>query len=84
MSDLFAPAALTVSELNSLAKRLLEDNLFGIWVSGEVSNLTRAASGHYYFSLKDSKAQVRCAMSLGTASKPVLSLKAGDQIVPTP
>lgn len=80
MSDLFAPAALTVSELNSLAKRLLEDNLFGIWVSGEVSNLTRAASGHYYFSLKDSKAQVRCAMFKGTASKVGTALKEGDQI----
>ena len=80
MSQLFAPAALTVSELNALAKRVLEDNLFGIWVSGEISNLTRAASGHYYFSLKDSRAQVRCAMFKGTAAKVGAVLKEGDQI----
>lgn len=80
MSELFAPAALSVSELNALAKRLLEDHLFGIWVSGEVSNLTRAASGHYYFSLKDSRAQVRCAMFKGTASKVGTALKEGDHI----
>ena len=60
MSDLFTPAALSVSELNALVRSLLEQNLFGLWVAGEVSNLTRAASGHYYFSLKDSRAQVRC------------------------
>ena len=69
MSDLFASAALSVSELNRLAKNLLEDNLAGLWIAGEVSNLTRAASGHYYFSLKDSHAQVRCAMFKGTAQR---------------
>lgn len=80
MSDLFAPAAVSVSELNALAKNLLEDNLFGLWVAGEVSNLTRAASGHYYFSLKDSRAQVRCAMFKGTAAKLAQPLKEGDHI----
>ena len=62
MSELFAPSSISVSELNALAKALLEDHLAGLWIAGEVSNLTRAASGHYYFSLKDSRAQVRCAM----------------------
>lgn len=80
MSELFAPAAISVSELNALAKSLLEDNLFGLWVAGEVSNLTRAASGHYYFSLKDSRAQVRCAMFKGTAAKLAAPLKEGDHI----
>ena len=79
MSDLFAPAALSVSELNRLAKNLLEDNLAGLWIAGEVSNLTRAASGHYYFSLKDSLAQVRCAMFKGTAQR-FPTLKEGDHI----
>ena len=79
MSDLFAPAALSVSELNRLAKNLLEDNLAGLWIAGEVSNLTRAASGHYYFSLKDSHAQVRCAMFKGTAQR-FPTLKEGDHI----
>ena len=79
MSDLFASAALSVSELNRLAKNLLEDNLAGLWIAGEVSNLTRAASGHYYFSLKDSHAQVRCAMFKGTAQR-FPALKAGNHI----
>ena len=49
MSELFAPSSISVSELNALAKALLEDHLAGLWIAGEVSNLTRAASGHYYF-----------------------------------
>lgn len=80
MSDLFTAAPLTVSELNALAKRLLEDNLFGLWVAGEVSNLTRAASGHYYFSLKDNHAQVRCAMFKQTAAHLGITLKEGDHV----
>ena len=80
MSELFAPASLSVSELNALAKNLLEDHLSGLWIAGEVSNLTRAASGHYYFSLKDSRAQVRCAMFKGTASRLSVPLKEGDHI----
>ncbi|MBF0804884.1 MULTISPECIES: exodeoxyribonuclease VII large subunit [unclassified Neisseria] len=73
-------SAISVSELNALAKNLLEENLFGLWVAGEVSNLTRAASGHYYFSLKDSRAQVRCAMFKGTAAKLAAPLKEGSHI----
>ncbi|STZ76387.1 exodeoxyribonuclease VII large subunit [Bergeriella denitrificans] len=80
MSELFAPTALSVSELNALAKNLLEDHLSGLWIAGEVSNLTRAASGHYYFSLKDSRAQVRCAMFKGTAARLAAPLKEGDHI----
>ncbi|WP_037586048.1 exodeoxyribonuclease VII large subunit [Stenoxybacter acetivorans] len=80
MSDFFAPAALSVSELNALAKQLLEDNLFGLWVTGEVSNFTRAASGHYYFSLKDNQAQVRCVLFKGIAAQLTSPLKEGDHI----
>lgn len=53
---------LSVSELNRRAKQLLERNFPLMWVSGEVSNFIAAASGHWYFSLKDGNAQVRCAM----------------------
>jgi exodeoxyribonuclease VII large subunit len=53
---------LTVSELNRRARNLLEANLELMWVAGEISNLTRASSGHFYFSLKDESAQVRCVM----------------------
>lgn len=75
MSELFAPSSISVSELNALAKALLEDHLAGLWIAGEVSNLTRAASGHYYFSLKDSRAQVRCAMFKGAAARLAKPLK---------
>ena len=51
-----------VAELNRLAKELIEQNLPLMWVAGEISNFTRAASGHCYFSLKDAQAQVRCVM----------------------
>src|SRR5665647_581533 len=53
---------LTVSELNRMAREVLERSFPLFWVSGEISNLTRAASGHWYFSLKDAGAQVRCVM----------------------
>ena len=56
---------LTVSALNSLARSAVESALPLVWVAGEISNLTRAASGHWYFSLKDDRAQVRCAMFRG-------------------
>jgi exodeoxyribonuclease VII large subunit len=53
---------LTVSALNRLAREALESTLPLLWVGGEISNLTRAPSGHLYFTLKDANAQVRCAM----------------------
>lgn len=55
--QVFKPA-----QLNALAKDLLESNFSQIWLEGEISNLSRPASGHLYFTLKDDRAQVRCAM----------------------
>jgi len=52
----------TVSRLNREVRLLLERGLPGIWVEGEISNLARPSSGHWYFSLKDRDAQIRCAM----------------------
>jgi exodeoxyribonuclease VII large subunit len=52
----------TVSRLNREVKILLEQGMPLLWVEGELSNLARPASGHWYFSLKDRDAQVRCAM----------------------
>lgn len=52
----------TVSALNGAVRRLLEGHFQILWVVGEISNFTRASSGHWYFSLKDDNAQVRCAM----------------------
>jgi exodeoxyribonuclease VII large subunit len=53
---------ITVTQLNAMARRLIEQRLPLLWVAGEISNLTRATSGHCYFSLKDDRAQVRCVM----------------------
>ncbi|MCK5262824.1 MAG: exodeoxyribonuclease VII large subunit, partial [Gammaproteobacteria bacterium] len=52
----------SVTELNRSAATVLEQNFSWIWVEGEISNLAQPSSGHIYFSLKDSGAQVRCAM----------------------
>jgi exodeoxyribonuclease VII large subunit len=52
----------SVSRLNREARALLESGLGTIWVQGEISNLSRPSSGHWYFTLKDRDAQLRCAM----------------------
>jgi len=52
----------TPSSLNRFVRDLLEDTLPLIWVEGELSNVSRPGSGHLYFTLKDSAAQIRCAM----------------------
>ena len=52
----------TVARLNREARLLLESGLGTVWVEAEVSNFSRPASGHWYFSLKDRDAQLRCAM----------------------
>jgi exodeoxyribonuclease VII large subunit len=51
----------TVSELNARIRSLLDQHLGDIWVAGEISGVRLAASGHYYFTLKDGEAQVKCA-----------------------
>ena len=52
----------SVSQLNRRARQLLETHLSLLWVDGDVRNLSRPAWGHWYFTLKDDKAQMRCAM----------------------
>ena len=52
----------TVSELNTEVKWLLDTQFGSLWVEGEISNFMRARTGHMYFSLKDSRSQLRCAM----------------------
>ena len=56
------PTVLTVSDLNQSARRLLEERFNLVWIRGEISNFARPRSGHWYFTLKDDAAQVRCAM----------------------
>jgi exodeoxyribonuclease VII large subunit len=61
-NDGLAREILTVSQLNRVVAGLLERSMRWVWVSGEISNFTRAASGHWYFTLKDAGAQVRAVM----------------------
>ena len=53
---------ISVSELTQRAKSLLEGHFARVDVEGEISDFTAASSGHWYFTLKDSESQVRCAM----------------------
>ncbi len=56
------PQVWTVSEINAAVRTLLEKTLKPLWISGEVTNWKRAASGHCYFTLKDESSQLRCVM----------------------
>ena len=58
---------ITVSALNQAVARLLERSFPLTWIAGEISNFTRASSGHWYFTLKDNAAQVRAVMFRGRA-----------------
>ncbi|WP_278957583.1 exodeoxyribonuclease VII large subunit [Aquipseudomonas alcaligenes] len=69
--------ALSVSQLNNRARLLLEDVLAQVWVEGEISNLAKPASGHLYFTLKDSQAQVRCALFRQNAARVRQALRDG-------
>jgi exodeoxyribonuclease VII large subunit len=62
-----SPAVIPVSDLNRRVRTLLENQFEMLWVSGELSNVKLAPSGHWYFCLKDSAAQVECAMFRGRA-----------------
>lgn len=78
----FRPAdqVLAVSELVRHARQLLEGAFPLGWVSGEVANLTRAASGHVYFTLRDSAAQVRCVMYRSRAQLIPFRLQEGQRV----
>lgn len=69
----------TVSAFTGEVRHLLEDSYPELWIEGEISNLSTPASGHAYFSLKDEKAQIRCALfrqkRLGSAVRPANGLK---------
>ena len=57
-----SPRVWSVTRVNRAVRLLLEDTIESLWVSGEVANWNRARSGHCYFTLKDDRAQLRCAM----------------------
>ena len=74
------PPSLSVSDLNREAKRLLESHFDWVWVEGEIGNFTAASSGHWYFSLKDADAQVRCAMFRRANSRVKTRPNQGDSV----
>ena len=71
---------LSVSQLNRQVKRLLEGHFDFIWVEGEISNLARPGSGHWYFTLKDEGAQVRCAMFRNRNQRVRFQVEHGQQV----
>ncbi|QTR49559.1 exodeoxyribonuclease VII large subunit [Candidatus Thiothrix anitrata] len=71
----------SISQLNAEVGQLLSQGLPALWVEGEISNFTRASSGHLYLSLKDAGAQVRCAMFKGRASSLKLIPKNGLKVL---
>lgn len=75
-----APAVLSVSALNQQVARLLERSFPLAWIGGEVSNFTRAASGHWYFTLKDDAAQVRAVMFRSRAQLADFTPREGDKV----
>jgi len=74
-------AAITVSQLNHRVKTLLEQGIARLWVEGEISNLSRPASGHIYFTLKDDNAQVGAAWFRQRQRGPAIGFKNGDKVL---
>ena len=71
---------LTVTELNNTVAEILECSFPLVWIAGEISNFTRAASGHWYFTLKDKMAQVRAIMFKGRTQSVDFFPKEGDKV----
>ena len=73
-------SALSVSEVNRRARALLEQGIGEVWVEGELSGVSRPASGHVYFTLKDSSAQLRCALFRNRARFVAAPMRDGDRV----
>ncbi|MFK8077293.1 MAG: exodeoxyribonuclease VII large subunit [Granulosicoccus sp.] len=71
----------TVSRLNQEVQKLLESGFGTLWLQGELSNFSRPASGHFYFSIKDSQSQIRCAMFKGRNRYIDFQPASGDAVV---
>ncbi|STQ77289.1 exodeoxyribonuclease VII large subunit [Grimontia hollisae] len=71
----------TVSRLNAEVRLLLENEMGIVWLVGEISNLTMATSGHWYFTLKDRQAQVKCAMFKGNNRRVTFRPANGNQVL---
>lgn len=75
-----ADTPLSVSDLNRRARQLLEQGIGEVWVEGELSGVSRPASGHLYFTLKDSSAQLRCALFRQRARFVAAPMRDGDRV----
>ncbi|MEW6087775.1 MAG: exodeoxyribonuclease VII large subunit [bacterium] len=71
----------TVSEINQNIKHVLETNFNNIWIEGEISNLRQPASGHVYFTLKDSQSQIRAVLFNSFSQKTKFKLEDGMHII---
>jgi len=74
------PKIFSVSEINRLVKKVLTDTFDSVWIKGEISNFTKASSGHWYFTLKDNNSQVRCTMFRGKNNFVDWDMKDGDLV----
>lgn len=76
-----SPSIYTVSRLNQTVRLLLEQEMGQVWISGEISNFTQPSSGHWYFTLKDDTAQVRCAMFRNSNRRVTFRPQHGQQVL---
>lgn len=81
MSIPSSPPIFTVSRLNQTVRQLLEMEMGQIWLSAEISNFSQPSSGHWYFTLKDDRAQVRCAMFRTANRKTTFQPQNGQQVL---
>lgn len=81
MSSLQSPAIFTVTRLNQTVRSLLEREMGQVWITGEISNFTQPASGHWYFTLKDDTAQVRGAMFRNSNRRVTFRPQHGQQVL---
>ena len=73
----------SVSEITDQLKRLIEKQpqLLNVWVQGQISNYSKSAAGHIYFTLKDENSQIRCALFRSSAVRARFSLRNGEEVL---
>ena len=72
---------ISVSDINNLAKGLLEKDLSNVWIQGEISSFTAHRSGHWYFTIKDKKSSLSCVMFKFENQNVLFNPKIGDELI---
>ena len=72
---------ISVSDINNLAKGLLEKDLSNVWIQGEISSFTAHGSGHWYFTIKDKKSSLSCVMFKFENQNVLFDPKVGDELI---